>query len=110
MSFIYIGSPYSNGNLEQRYRQVLHYCATLMRQKKWCYSPIVYCHEMAKVYNLPKDTGFWAEFNFAMMEAAIDFHILQIEGWQQSQGLAIEIAFWKRMRRPQPVMIEWKSK
>lgn len=107
MSYIYVGSPYSNGNLEHRYRQVMHYCHQLMKMRKWCYSPIVHCHEIAKVYKLPTDVGYWAEYNFAMMRGAYAFHVLQLEGWDKSTGVQIETAYWRGMGREGPILVKW---
>jgi Domain of unknown function (DUF1937) len=110
MSYIYVGSPYSGSpeQMEHRFRQTLHYTTALLKQRKWAYSPIVHCHEMAKIYKLPTDMGYWAEYNFAMMKAAYEFHVLQLEGWKDSQGLQIETAYWRGLQRPGPILIAWK--
>lgn len=107
MSLIYVGSPYSNGDLEYRYRQAMHYVAALKKARKWAFSPIVYCHEMASIYKFPTDGNWWAEFNFIMLEKADFFHVLQLDGWEQSGGLQMEIAFWSRLHRGGPVFVNW---
>jgi hypothetical protein len=95
---IYIASPYSHPDkmvMDSRYQQVLGYTAELLRARKWCYSPIVHCHALASTYDLPRDAGYWMEYNFAMLTRCDTLHVLQMDGWQQSLGVAAEVAFFK---------------
>jgi Domain of unknown function (DUF1937) len=65
---------------------------------------------MAKTYKFPTDISYWAEFNFSMLERANEFHVLQMEGWERSAGLAVEIAFWARLNRGSPAFVTWGPK
>lgn len=99
--FIYIASPYSHPEtlvMSQRYYDVMDYVVGLLRENKWCYSPIVHCHEMANTHHLPTDAAFWKDYNYTMMRAASGLHVLMLDGWRQSVGVADEIAWWERER------------
>jgi Domain of unknown function (DUF1937) len=105
MTFIYVASPYSHVDpkvRDQRYRRVAYYISSLLIQRRWCYSPIVHCHEVALTYKFPTSFEYWAEYNFAMLSAAEAMHVLTIEGWEQSIGVAAESAFWKQTRQGGP--------
>ena len=91
----YLGSPYTHPDpfiMEERYLRAMRVLAGLLREKIWAYSPIVHCHELAKIGALPKDAAFWREYDFYMLSKCDELLVLRIEGWEQSQGLQAEIA------------------
>lgn len=90
---IYLASPYTHEDpfiMEERYLQASKALTWLLKQKKWAYSPIVHCHELAKIGGLPKDAAFWQEYDFYMLSKSETFMILRIEGWEASKGVAAE--------------------
>lgn len=96
MAYIYLGSPYTDkSKLVQhtRYLQVSKVVADMLCHNIHVYSPIVHCHELAKRFRLPGDFDFWQEYNYAMLEQASHFHLLELEGWNDSKGLQSEIKF-----------------
>lgn len=93
MSFTYLASPYSHPKremLEVRYLEALRACAALYNAGCTVFSPIVHCHEMAKVHILPTSFDFWLPHNHAMLEASEALLILNITGWVESVGLRSE--------------------
>ena len=47
---IYVASPYTHEDpavREERYLAALRYTAKLLANKRWCFSPIVHCHDLA---------------------------------------------------------------
>ena len=103
MAYIYLGSPYSDkSKLVQhtRYLQVSKVVADMLCSGIHVYSPIVHCHELAKRFRLPGDFNFWCEYNYAMLERAAAFHLLELEGWNDSRGLKAEIKFATRCAIP----------
>jgi hypothetical protein len=109
LSFIYIASPYSDPDEKvrhARYTKAGYYLVRLLRERRWAYSPIVHCHEIARMHRLPTDAAFWAEYNFQMLEVAAELHVLQIEGWERSVGVAHEVAY-ARNRGKKILMIGW---
>lgn len=103
MSYIYLGSPYSDPDEAKqymRYRNAGRATAHLLRQGIHVYSPIVHCHHLAHDYGLPKDFEFWKEYNKAMLEKADMLMILKLNGWKESVGLDGEIAYATRQSIP----------
>lgn len=64
------------------------------------YSPIVHCHELAKIADMPKDAAFWEKYNFTMLAAAENVGVLMIDGWEKSVGIAGEVEEAKRLHIP----------
>jgi uncharacterized protein DUF1937 len=107
-TFIYISSPYSHPDRnvrEHRYHRALAYTAKLLQAQQWCYSPIVHCHNIAKMYNLPTDAEFWKDYNAHMMDAASHFHVLTISGWKESLGVQWEMEYWQRTSASEPKLV-----
>lgn len=93
---IYLASPYSNLDpyvREERYIRAMSGLGYLLHQKKWAYSPIVHCHEIKKVASLPPGHEFWLDFDREMIKRCDKVTVLRIGGWEQSKGVAAEIAF-----------------
>lgn len=94
MSFWYLASPYSHPDAkvrELRYHTTMSATAWLLMQKKWVYSPIVHCHEMALAYALPTDAEFWKDYNLAVLSAAAGVYVLMMDGWKESRGVKMEL-------------------
>lgn len=103
MAYIYLGSPYSDKSevvQHHRYLEVSKVVADMLCAGIHVYSPIVHCHELARKFRLPGDFDFWCNYNFAMLEGASAFHILELEGWNDSKGLKAEIKFALRKNIP----------
>ena len=71
-----------------------------LKQGVHIYSPIVHCHELAKIADMPRDAGFWERYNFTMLAAAEQLWVLMIAGWLESKGIAGEITEAKRLEIP----------
>ena len=94
MSYWYLASPYSHPDAklrELRFHAAMSATAWLIRQRKWTYSPIVHCHELASKHGLPTDAAFWGDYDLEMLSAADGMFVLLIDGWKASQGMKHEI-------------------
>lgn len=101
--FVYLASPYSSPEpfiQEERYLKACRATHYLLEKRIWVFSPIVHCHELAKMINLPKDAAFWQEYNFAMLARADKLIILRIEGWEAFVGVRGERAEADRLKIP----------
>lgn len=98
---IYLASPYTGTKeeMQQRYETVLHVTATFIANKHWVYSPIVHCHEMAVRYSLPRDHTFWYEYDKNTIERADSVYVLQLPGWETSNGVRGEIKLAEAFRK-----------
>lgn len=93
---IYIASPYTHADaevMEARYLRVMRFTRDLLLRKKPVYSPIVHCHEMAKLFQMPPDFDFWCDYNFDMIERSTSLYVYCDEGWDVSRGVTAEIKF-----------------
>lgn len=103
MSYVYVASPYTNSDpmvQETRYLRVMEYTKILLISGTHAFSPIVHCHEMAKVWEMPKEYKFWSSYNLAMLSGAYSLHVLQLPGYGQSIGVAAEIRYAAEMGLP----------
>lgn len=92
---IYIASPYSHQSDAVRYERFTRtrvYAHHLMAQGIVCFSPIVYGRQFEKVFIVPADYESWVDFNNWMLLASQEVRVLKLDGWQESRGIAHEIA------------------
>lgn len=102
MSYIYLASPYSDPDgavREFRYIEVARACATLLKQGRVVYSPIVHCHDIANAYHLPGTFDFWQNLCLTMLEPAKELWVLALPGYSQSHGVNEEIAYAKQLKK-----------
>jgi hypothetical protein len=101
--YIYLCSPYSHPNAfvrEMRYLRTMEELTFMLKGGLHVYSPIVHCHELAKVSDMPKDAEFWKAYNFTMIAGAEYVNVLMLDGWQTSVGIAGEVEEAKRLNIP----------
>ena len=79
--------------MEMRYQHTMEVTACLLSQGLIVYSPIVHCHELAKVHGMPTDAQFWWRYDRAMLALASELRLLKLDGWQQSVGMRKEARF-----------------
>lgn len=94
MSYYYLASPYSHFSpevLEERFRLAMSATAWMLKQRRWVYSPIVHCHQLAQEHVLPTDADYWRDYDFAMLDSAAGLIVLLLPGWQESKGMKAEI-------------------
>lgn len=109
--YAFISSPYSSGlrpeqtvtearrtaALAHRYRLVGEFTAWAFGQGHFVFSPIVHCHEIAQRFTLPKDAKFWQGYNEAMLWSASKMWVLDVDGWDRSEGVLMERIVAKEM-------------
>ncbi len=98
---IYIASPYSHDDpivVEKRYKETQEYVGQLFKENLWAFSPIVHCHALAKMYDLPTDAHYWLGYNLHMLARADALHVLQLYDWIGSVGVRNEVFFWNSLK------------
>jgi hypothetical protein len=101
--YSYLCSPYSHPDpavRAERYVAVLKETAYLLKMGLHIYSPIVHCHELAKVANMPTDAEFWKAYNFCMIRSAEYVKVLMLDGWEASVGIKGEVEEARRLHIP----------
>jgi hypothetical protein len=91
---IFLASPYTHENKEVmtiRYEAALKATAKLIQEGNIVFSPIVHCHPVAVIYDLPKSYSFWQAYtqSFIVNWAEV-FSILCLEDWENSTGIKEE--------------------
>ncbi len=92
----YLASPYSHvspDTMEKRFQAAELATATFLLSDVAVYSPIVHCHQLGKMHNLPTDFKFWMRYNYRMLSPALSLIVLKISGWEESIGVQAEIEY-----------------
>ncbi len=94
-SLAYLASPYSHPDpavMQERFEQACKAAAELMRVGVMVFSPIAHSHPIAQ-YGLPKEWGFWQEYDRIMLAKCDRIIVLMLPGWQTSAGVRNELRF-----------------
>lgn len=101
--FWYLASPYSKyiGGIGAAFRIAGENAGHLARAGVSAFSPIVHSHIVAIRSGLnPLDHSIWMPLDAPLMAAACGLIVLQADGWDESHGVAIEIATFKAAHKP----------
>lgn len=99
----YLATPYSRYPLgiEQAFMDAAKLAALLMRMNIHVYSPIAHTHPLAVYGRIdPLDHAIWMPFDKMMMDKADVLIVAHMDGWQDSRGVAEEIAVFERAGKP----------
>ena len=58
------------------------------------------CHPRAVEYDLPKEHTFWLNFDRDVISCSDEMWVLTLPGWEESVGVANEIAFAREIDLP----------
>lgn len=90
---IYLAGPYSSPEFAvqcERYHAHVEAAAKLLRLGYTVIAPIVFWHPLAVAHELPTDAGFWEVQNKWYLRHCKLLVMLDIPGWQESEGLRTE--------------------
>jgi len=93
---IYVASPYSHPLHRvrlMRFEAARSFIASKLQDGLIVFSPIVYLHDIAEQYYFPKDADYWKTFNFSILKLCEKLWVLQLDGWERSEGISLEIKF-----------------
>lgn len=99
---VYLASPYSHPDAavrEARFQAVARHAAKLMRDGVNVFSPITHTHPIAQ-YGLPKGWAFWERYDRVMLGVCDRLIVLKLDGWEESKGVAVEIAIMQANGKP----------
>jgi hypothetical protein len=94
----YLASPYSHSDpfvREERYLRAMQVLKGLLEKRMWTFSPIVHCHELKKIADLPHEHEFWLDYDCHILKQCDELLVLRIEGWETSRGVKMEMDFAK---------------
>lgn len=87
--------------LEDAFIEAAKLAAKLMLAGVKVYSPIAHTHPLAIHGRLdPLDHSIWLPFDEAMLTVCDTLIVAQMDGWQESRGIAHEVAFFETAGKP----------
>lgn len=92
---VYLGCPYSHPDRAVRVRRFEasnRAAAQLMGAGVYLYAPISHTHPIAEAGDLPKGWDYWGAYDRAVLSCCHKLIVLREEGWQDSKGIAGELA------------------
>ena len=92
---IYIASPYTHPDGEvvrARVRAAQAVAADMVNHGKGAFSPVLYTHTLLEQTGAAPPGG-WYETDLHFLDKAKELVILELPGWEESQGIMIEKAF-----------------
>lgn len=103
MTLVYLASPYSHPDADKRHERFRLACQAsveLIRDGFHVFSPIAHTHPIALEGELPLEWDYWEAYDQRMIAACDELHVLRLEGWKESKGIAAEIKIAERMGKP----------
>lgn len=95
MDFTYLASPYTHHDdrvRRKRFEQVAAAAAGLMAQGEVVFSPIAHSHPIDLNFEKPESGEFWKKQDEPFLMGCNKLVVLRLAGWEDSKGLAHEIA------------------
>ena len=93
---VFVSLPYTHTDkdvIKHRYETACKYSAKLLREGHIALSPIVTGHAILTVAELPNTFEFWKNYCFETLKLCEELHVLQLDGWHVSKGIAEELEF-----------------
>jgi nucleoside 2-deoxyribosyltransferase len=98
---IYLACPYTDPEAtvrEERFRLATEAAAALIKKGHVVFSPITMTHPIDVVLagsSATLGSEFWVAFDEAFMDMCSEMMVLDIEGWDQSNGIRREMEYFK---------------
>ena len=107
--YIYLATPYSHPEpkvMEARRLVTAAYAADLANRGQKAFAPIVYSHALVAAGAQPDS---WYAYDLFFLEKAAAMTLLTLPGWEESQGLLLEIAYAKALRKEITYAADWQA-
>ena len=91
---VYLASPYSSSNhmiQEARWRRVCEVAGDLIQRGHMVFSPIAHSHPIAKLCQMDGGFEVWKKVDLHMLLMADRLAVLELDGWDASEGVREEI-------------------
>jgi hypothetical protein len=107
----YLATPYSKyaKGIWEAFEESCRAAAWLIRQGISVYCPIAHTHPVALHGGIdPLDHQIWIPVDAPIMAGASGLIVCMMDGWEDSYGIAQEIAMFGLMAKPKPIFyMEW---
>ena len=94
----YLACPYAHTDLSvmyARFKAASKVAAQMMAAGVVIFSPLTQNHTLAAFEDFPRDWEFWKRVDFPFLRMSKVLHVLTLEGWKRSTGVAAEISYAK---------------
>lgn len=115
MKIIYLAVPYSDPDpavREYRFNCVNEVALELIKQGHLVFSPISQTHPMEVTTGIRRRFDFWWPYNTAWIDWCEELYVLQLKGWNKSEGVSAEIEYyiWSKGQQLKPIVwLAWKG-
>lgn len=103
MSIYYLASPYSHPSAdvrEGRFNDACVAAAALLRAGVNTFSPIAHSHPIATIGGIDPHHECWYGYDLAYLPFCAGMIVLMLPGWEDSRGVAREIAEMQAAGKP----------
>ena len=108
-TLIYLASPYSSADpevIDSRVDAVQRATAHLIGLGHLIFSPILHSHPISHLVpfepvNLTDTLSEWMRYDFGILGKCDELWVLELDGWDRSKGVAMEIAY--AGNKPMPI-------
>jgi nucleoside 2-deoxyribosyltransferase len=106
---IYLASPYSSTDPQvvlDRVDATAQALARLIESGELVFSPIIHSHPIAHLVSFSAlnhtegELSGWMKFDFDFISKCDEVWVLQLDGWEQSRGIAAEIEYAESQQKP----------
>lgn len=101
---IFISAPYSHLDpevVQLRVDLVCHYAAKLFNEGKVPFSPVIIGHTISGVAkNISVKSSDWEAYSRESLIVCTQVHVLTLPGWEDSSGVANELAVAREYNKP----------
>ncbi len=99
----YLATPYSHPDhavMEQRFHDACLVAGALMRTGEVIFCPIAHTHPIAVRCELPRGFDYWEKYDREILGRCTKLVVVKMDGWQDSKGIAGEIAIATELGLP----------
>lgn len=100
---IYLASPYTHTDpavQQQRFEEAARAAATILREGRLVFSPIVHGHPIASHGEFPGNWEAWEAMALWHIKRCDKLVVLKLPGWSESRGIKAEVDIAARHHKP----------
>jgi hypothetical protein len=100
---LYVAGPYSHPDpavRQERFEALTRHSAELVEAGFIVHSPITLTHSLELAMSGPRLGSFWLDFDEPFMEMCTSLCVVKLPGWEESTGVAREIATFTAAGKP----------
>ena len=102
-ALVYVATPYSKypGGTQAAFEDASAYAGRLLKAGVTVFSPIAHSHPLAVFGGIDGlNHDFWLGFDETFMRASDALCVVEMDGWEESHGVAREISFFRKQMKP----------